>query len=245
MLDHIYLWLNIGTLAFPLLLSFDRKVAFFRRWYALLPAIAFSGGIFLIWDVWFTEMGIWSFNPDYLTGIYLINLPLEEWLFFLTVPYACVFIYDCLNAYLQHKFLIPQAPMLTLILGGIILLIGLLNLDLWYTSVTFISMGLILIAASRLANKAQLGKFFRAYLVHLIPFFTVNGVLTALPVVIYNDTENLGIRLGTVPTEDPIYSMLLLFLTIWAYEFIQRKYPIKRALPNVSNINVPSSYDSY
>ncbi|MEM6765350.1 MAG: lycopene cyclase domain-containing protein [Bacteroidota bacterium] len=245
MMDYIYLWLNIGTLAFPLLLSFDRKVAFFRRWYALFPAIAFAGGIFIIWDVWFTEMGVWSFNPAYLTGIYLLNLPLEEWLFFLTIPYACVFIYDCLNAYMGNKLLLKQTAPLSLGIGSVLLLIGLSNLDLWYTSITFISMGLLLILVSRSTLGSQLGKFYRAYLVHLIPFFTVNGVLTALPVVMYNDAENVGIRLGTVPAEDPIYSMLLLFLTITVYEFIQAKFPVKRAFPSVPNANIPSSYDSY
>jgi lycopene cyclase domain-containing protein len=59
-----------------------------------------------------------------------------------------------------------------------------------------------------------MANFWRAYLVHLIPFFLVNGVLTALPVVIYNNQENLSVRLYTIPVEDTIYSMLLLLMNI-------------------------------
>ena len=57
-----------------------------------------------------------------------------------------------------------------------------------------------------------MGKLGLMWLVHLLPFFTINGVLTALPIVWYNDNENLGIRLGTVPLEDAFYSLLLLLI---------------------------------
>jgi len=50
------------------------------------------------------------------------------------------------------------------------------------------------------------------WLIHLIPFFAVNGVLTALPIVWYNNSENLNVRLGSVPVEDAFYSLLLLLI---------------------------------
>ena len=73
-----------------------------------------------------------------------------------------------------------------------------------------------------------MGKFYRAYLVSLIPFFIVNGLLTCIPVVTYNNNENLGIRLGTIPVEDTIYLLLLLLMNIVIYEFFK-----KILLPNV------------
>ncbi|HET9486859.1 MAG TPA: lycopene cyclase domain-containing protein, partial [Chryseosolibacter sp.] len=66
-----------------------------------------------------------------------------------------------------------------------------------------------------------MGRFYFAFGVILIPFFIVNGILTGSfidePVVWYNNTENLGIRLGTVPLEDVVYGMLMLLvpITIW------------------------------
>ncbi|MEL6675881.1 MAG: lycopene cyclase domain-containing protein [Bacteroidota bacterium] len=218
---YTYLLINIGTIIFPFLLSFDRKVAFFKRWRALFPSILISGGIFIIWDIWFTDMGIWSFNPDYLTGIYAFGLPLEEWLFFLTVPYACVFIYDCLLAYVKKDYLEKIARPLGLTLAGMLLVLGVVFLDRWYTTVTFLATGIWLLLNLFVWPKRGLGRFFVAYLVSMIPFFMVNGVLTALPVVMYNDMENLAMRMGTIPVEDSMYALLLLLMTINFYQYFQ------------------------
>ena len=109
----LYLYLNIFTILFPLLLSFDRKVTFYKNWPYLWPAIILNAALFIIWDELFTQAGIWGFNEEYLVGIYLFNLPLEEVLFFITVPYACVFIYECLNAYITKDLLQPYAKGIT------------------------------------------------------------------------------------------------------------------------------------
>jgi lycopene cyclase domain-containing protein len=54
-------------------------------------------------------------------------------------------------------------------------------------------------------------------------FFIVNGILTgtglAQPVVSYNDQENLGIRLLTIPIEDVVYGFELLLLNFFLYEW--------------------------
>ncbi|MDP4130877.1 MAG: lycopene cyclase domain-containing protein, partial [Bacteroidota bacterium] len=60
--------------------------------------------------------------------------------------------------------------------------------------------------------------FLVSYVVILIPFLIVNGFLTAIPVVIYNDAENLGIRIYTIPFEDVFYGLLLTMMVVCLYE---------------------------
>ncbi|MCI4670869.1 MAG: lycopene cyclase domain-containing protein [Bacteroidia bacterium] len=217
---NTYLLLNIGTLIFPFLLSFDKRVAFFRTWLALFPAILIAGGVFLIWDEWFTEMGVWGFNPEYLVGIYGGSLPLEEWLFFLTVPYACVFVYACLNHYVKKDILGPIARPVFGILSIVLIVLGIIFYQRIYTMITFFALSGWILMNLFVWKPHWLGRFLLGYLVSLIPFLMVNGVLTALPIVWYNNAENLALRLGTIPVEDTMYMMLLLMMNVNIYEWL-------------------------
>lgn len=224
----LYLYLNIFTILFPLLLSFDRKVTFYKNWPYLWPAIIINAVLFIIWDELFTQAGIWGFNPEYLVGIYIFNLPLEEVLFFITVPYACVFIYECLNAYITKDLLQPYAKKVTFALIPVLLLMAVLNLEKLYTSITFTLLAAMLGAHYYFFSTEKLGRFYLAYIVHLVPFLLVNGVLTYLPIVWYNNNYNLDLRIVSIPVEDSMYSMLMLLLTISIYEGLKQRFAVKQ-----------------
>ncbi|AKQ45988.1 membrane protein [Rufibacter radiotolerans] len=222
-MNYIYLYLNLFTIFFPLVLSFDRRVHFYTNWRFLFPAMALSALCFITWDILFTQHGVWGFNPDYLVGIYVFNLPLEEVLFFVTVPYACVFIYECLNTYVRREWLQPLAPALTWFLILANLVVAVLFWGRWYTMLTCLLVPGLLLTYWGIFRYQKLGRFYLAYLVHLVPFLLVNGVLTALPVVWYNNAHNVGLRLYTIPAEDSMYSMLMFLLVILLYEVFKLK----------------------
>jgi lycopene cyclase domain-containing protein len=220
---YVYLYLNLFTLFFPLIFSFDKRVHFYTNWRYLFPAMAVNALVFILWDSLFARIGIWGFHPEYLIGIDLFGLPLEEVLFFVTVPYACVFIYEVLNVYIRRDWLQPYAGAVSRVLIGGLVVLGLLFLPRLYTSVTSLFLSLILVGHLVLFRNKVLGRFYLAYLVHLIPFLLVNGVLTAIPIVWYNNAYNLGIRLYSIPVEDAVYSMAMLLLTITVYELLKQR----------------------
>lgn len=229
-MENLYLYINLFTLAGPFLLSFDKKVAFWRTWFALFPAILIMAAVFIPWDVAFAAEGVWGFNGAYLSGVYLFGLPLGEWLFFLTVPYACVFIYACLNAYFPRHGNIKLVYRGTGLIGLTLIAIGAWGFPQLYTGITFTAAGLYLYWLGRIRKPSYLGKMWNAYLVAFIPFILVNGVLTGSgienQVVWYNSDHIFNIRLGTIPIEDTVYNLLMLFMTMDAYEGImQRRYP--------------------
>ncbi len=221
---YTYLALHLFTVLFPLLFSFDSRISYYKNWKYLFPAITLVAGLFIVWDTIFTKEGVWNFNENYVTGIYLNNLPLEEIMFFFTVPYSCVFIYESLKYYIRKNYFIKVSNMITAGLILYSLLMAIFNLQKLYTFYTFLFLALALTGTWLFSGRKFFDQFYIAYAVHLIPFAIVNGILTALPVVVYNNNENLGIRMGTIPLEDAFYSMLLLLLNIFLFEYFKRKF---------------------
>lgn len=221
---YTYFLINFLTLFFPVILSFDKRVKFFRSWKFILPGLLITGLIFLIWDYLFTIYDVWSFNPDYIIGVYFLDLPLEEILFFITVPFACLFIYECLNYYMKQDLLAGLSTAISavwLIFSAVMLL---LFYDRVYSLITFglllFLSGLVLI---RRNEHPYLSRFYFAFFVSLIPFYIVNGILTGIPVVMYNDAENSGFRVGTIPFEDHFYSLSLLLMNVMFFEYCKKK----------------------
>ena len=218
---YTYFIILCCSLAGPLALSFDKKVAFYKKWKYLFPAMVIPALLYIIWDIFFTRKNVWSFNENYITGIKLINLPVEEVLFFFVVPYCCVFIYECVLWYFPRLTNKPSANIFLQLLAVVLLIAGIFFYNKKYTSCTFIFNAIfiaILNAQKKYFKTFDAASFLVAYTIILIPFLIVNGFLTALPVVLYNNAENLGIRIYTIPFEDIFYGMLLILLNISIYE---------------------------
>ena len=219
---YLYLLIDLLSLLGPLFYSFEKKIAYYKSWKYLVPSVIITGIFFMVWDDLFTRIGIWSFNKQYLTGIFISRLPLEEILFFFCIPFSCIFIYEVCRRFI-HKDVLKNFvyPLSALLITGLIILAFLFR-DRLYTCVTSILTALFLIFHIAVFRKKHLGMFYIAYLFHLIPFFIVNGLLTSFPVVLYNDSETMGIRLGTIPAEDTIYSMLLLLMNVSIFEYLRK-----------------------
>lgn len=217
-----YLLINFLTILFPIVLSFDSRVQFYKSWKFIFPGLIITGLVFLVWDHLFTILDVWSFNPDYVIGLYILNLPIEEILFFITVPFACIFIYECLKYYIKKDLLKSVSRMISIMLIILSIVLLLTFYDRVYTLITF---GLLLLALSyaEFIQKANLGRFYLAYLVSLIPFYIVNGILTSIPIVMYNNAENMAFRIGTIPFEDHFYSMSMLLINIRLFEYFKSR----------------------
>jgi lycopene cyclase domain-containing protein len=210
---YTYSLIDAGTILFPVLLSFDKKVAFYKQWKNLWPGMLLTGAFFIVWDILFNKWGVWSFNDAYIVGLRIGGLPIEEWLFFITVPYACAFIYECLLQYLHMRKRADNGWWVLLLLSILLMVVGVYFHDRAYTFSSFTFCGIALLLVYLLRKRIALFRadaFLLTFLISTLPFFIVNGLLTSMPVVLYNDTENLGIRIYTIPFEDNFYGMLLM-----------------------------------
>ena len=207
----LYTIILIASISIPFLLSFDKKVQFYKQWKYLLPSVIAIALFYIVGDIYFTKIGIWGFNSDYLSGVFLFYLPIEEWLFFIAIPYASIFLHDVLHAYFPN-FKLPSniSRRLTIFFFAIALVVLLLNLDM--------VVSLIVLAIAYFDWTDTISRFYCTFLVIFIPFVLVNGALTGAftpnPVVWYDHTQNLDIRLITIPIEDFAYGFTMLLLAI-------------------------------
>lgn len=226
-MDYLYLLLNLGSMSIPFLFSFHPKLKFYKSWGYLFPALFITCIIFIIWDILFTKYGIWGFNEDYFLNSRLFGLPIEEWLFFICIPYACIFMHYALLIYLPNlKISIKSAQLISYISIVFLLIIGLISYNKWYTFVNFMYASIILFVVVK-THIHILQAYFLSFLVMLIPFFVVNGILTGSfitnEVVWYNNDENLNIRLFTIPIEDTIYAFSLILTSLYLMSLFKRK----------------------
>lgn len=227
-MTYLYLLINVASFSIPFLYSFEKKMRFIQYWKAVFLSVSIVAIPFLIWDVIFTQNGVWGFNPMYYLGITILGLPLEEILFFICIPYASIFTHFAFIYFLPNLKLSNSVTKLTTIFLLIISVIVLFAaFPKAYTTVDFSLFALLLIYAL-ITKDTILNKFYITFLLVLIPFFIVNGLLTGsfIPgeVVWYNNAENLGIRVGTVPVEDAFYAFSMLYMALILIEKFKVKF---------------------
>lgn len=231
-MDSLYLWLNIGSLSIPFLYSFHPKLKLYKKWKYMFPSIVIMMLLFISWDIVFTANGYWGFNTDYLTGLYIVNLPIEEWMFFVCIPYACIFTHYALLHYFPNMQLSEKATQfITYFLIFVLLLLVILFYDRWYSLINF-SYAIVLIGLMFAYKKALLQKFFLTFLVMLLPFFIVNGILTGSfieeQIVWYDNTQNMGIRMFTIPVEDSVYAFTMILTPLVLTEYFEKKFSVSK-----------------
>ena len=209
-MGYTYLFIDLLILLVPLLFTFHRRIRYDRRFPALAGSIAVVAPCYLAWDVLAARRGEWSFNAAHVLGVEVLGLPVEEILFFVVVPYSCLFIYESLALFRADRALrLPRRWLAgaALVLAALALLAG----GRGYTWKALASCALFLsfgcVARPYFVASAR-------YWVWLgicyIPFLVFNSVLTMLPVVEYGDAAILGPRIGTIPVEDFLYNFSLL-----------------------------------
>lgn len=225
---YLYLIIDLLCILFPLIASFYPKAPFYKKWKDVGIAIFVTGIIFILWDEAFTQLGIWGFNPTYISGINIGSLPIEEILFFVCIPYACVFTYFAIRHFFTSKYFFSHHELLSYAIIVGTLMGGIYYLDKLYTASTFFGLAFYLAFLTLKIRARYMGHFYAAFGAILLPFFIVNGILTGSfiegEVVWYNDTANLGLRLGTIPIEDIFYAMLLLVMNVSIYEWRQSRH---------------------
>ena len=221
----LYFKVLLFSFIIPFIFSFHQKIKFYKFFKQIAASLSLIGFFFIIWDIYFTKIGVWGFDKKHHSSIMLSNLPLEEVLFFFVIPFVCVFTYFVLS---EKKVLNLNinTTFLKLICILLIVLAVLFFKNAYTISVLILTILILLYIIYYRPD--WIGYFFSMYLIiHIFPFLLVNGVLTGyitdLPPVWYDSNNIIGVRLGTIPVEDFLYSFILLFLNTSLFEYLRKK----------------------
>jgi len=219
-----YIALDLLILLFPFLLTFVWKTKYYRFFKPLAGSIIIVGGIYILWDALVTARGDWWFNEQYLLNIpHPLGLPLEEILFFVVVPYACLFIYENLIYFIKErtfsipKWLFPLFAVILLIAGAYFYHQEYTILALWSVAVFF------LITTWKYPEIFRSSHYWLYLLISFVPFIIFNYLLTSIIIVYYNPNAIWGIRVGTIPLEDFFYNFSLLSFYLLVYIILKDK----------------------
>ena len=218
-----YLIFNIIVISGPLLFGFFRPFYFLDRWRDVLISASIVAIPYIIWDALAADIH-WMFNSKYTLNFRLAHLPIEEWLFFLTVPAACLFTWEMIlkrskNSATNFGKILRYLAIALPLMGLWLLLSGTV-----YTGLVFIFIALGIFLDMYFKTNLVFQKQFYFYLAMIVLFTLIfNGYLTWRPVVLYGESYQLGFRIFTIPIEDFGYGISLLFLVTIVYEKIKNR----------------------
>jgi lycopene cyclase domain-containing protein len=169
-----------------------------------VPVIIF----FLIWDGLVTTHW-WDFNQSFVLHQYtFFKLPIEEILFFITVPFALLTLTENLHQRIKEPKIEEKKSLVYMYysIKGVLIVVTGITLFQGYYYTSFIT-GALFFAIRRtiIFNKIySIGIGLTALTTLLFNYY-----LTALPIVTYNQVYKTNAMIGTIPLEDFGYGILL------------------------------------
>lgn len=222
--NFIFIGILVIILLIPVYFIFSGKTGYIKNFRYVLPAIFVSAFLFLLWDIKFTDVGIWSYKEKFTLGVFHKGLPLEQWLFYFIVPFSALFVYEFLKERrpnLDYNNVFTAVSLILLIVFAIVAYKYRLR---FYTFFCFLfAVVYFAYVIFRRQFKGHLTHFFFSYFVMLVPYLILSGFLTWSTAVEYHQEQVLNVWIMMVPIENLVYLFLLLIINTTVYEYLAEK----------------------
>ncbi len=222
-MTYVFLYLNLFLLLIPFVFLLDKK---FLNVNQIKSAIVPSLSVAIIFSeiaVFFTAQKIWIFDSQYLLGIFYRGIPLEQYVFVFTFNFAGLGIYNYLNTKFPNNELQKYSLLLSNLLLGIFIAILYFAYPALYPLLTASIFFLLLIFVEYGSHLRFMYKFYRAFIVTLIPFYICYGVICNLPIISYQSKGITGFKIWNIPFENHLYIIAMLLLNVFLSEYLRRK----------------------
>jgi len=99
--QYEYLILMAACVAITLPLEFLLRARVYRRLPLMLPSVGVVVVVFGLWDLLGIVRDHWTYNPEFITGIHLGPMPLEELVFFVVISLCALLSYEGVSTVLR------------------------------------------------------------------------------------------------------------------------------------------------
>ena len=222
-MGYTYILIDLGLLLFSGLLFSLKDLNFAKNSKFLILSVLINVFVFSVPTEFLTQLKVIVFNPPYLTGLTLWELPSEELLLYFLLPGAGLAVYSFLNVHYPDNTPEKYSLAVSNIMLGVCIAMLYFGHQKLYTVFTFALLMAFLVFIEYVGKIRFMYRFYRAYLVSLIPFYIVYGVLTSVPVVQYNSAETLNFNLFHIPFESHFYFMAMLLLSVYLFELFKSR----------------------
>lgn len=222
-MNHIFLYLNLFLFLIPFALVADKKVFALSGIRSLIMPSLIVTIVFSETGVFFAGLKVWTFDPAYVLGITYRQLPLDMYLFYFTSSFACLGIYTYLNLKFPKNDLQKYSLSLSHLLLGIMVAILFFAYTKWYTVTTFTLLFLLMLYIEYKNQLRFMYRFYRAFVVCLIPFYISYGILCNVPIISFNVKEIIDVNLFKIPFESHFYMMGMLLLGVYFLEVFKSR----------------------
>ncbi len=227
MMSFTYALILFFTVIICFIASFDKRIQFHHHFGTFMKATSIVASLFIAWDIWFTARGVWWFDTQYTLGFVIAGLPIEEWLFFICIPFSCIFTYFTIDKYFPMAWLSGFNNLIVFVTTIVCAVVALLHYEKLYTLMTALATICTVLYLHFIVKADWISKASLVFTLLMLGFFPVNGILTGTglpsPVVNYNLDEFLGIRMLTIPIEDAVYGYTQFILTLYFFKLFTKK----------------------
>ncbi|GAB1463503.1 lycopene cyclase domain-containing protein [Pedobacter sp.] len=222
-MKFVFLALALAPLLLPLIFQVNKKIysnGSFKPAVgaALISAIIFS--VIAVLQHWFQ---VTSYKTGLNLGISIKEVPVELYILNFSFAFAALSIYQYLNVKFPNNNLQRYSLALSNLLLGLCVAFLFFAYTKWYTLFTFATLLVVLFLIEYVGKLRFMYKAYRAFLVSLVPFYVVYGIVFWSELFVVAPSQLSGMHIAKIPIETHFVVLAMLLLAIYMFEFFKSK----------------------
>jgi hypothetical protein len=189
----------------------------------VLLSVVITGVFFTFVSFLYHVLGVVSYAPNGLLGLYVAGLPLEQVLLCFIFPYSALVIHLILNKSFGIGTTDKYSLSISNVLMGLSIAMIFFAYSKWYTLITF-SILLLTLFYIEYVNKIRfMLPFYRTFMTGLVLFLVVFIPLNSFEMVKHDVAQTIELKIAYIPFESYFGFFELSLISVFLLEFFKQK----------------------